>query len=61
MDDGVCPDSSAAAAVTSLKVEPGGKISRTARFFNGSAGSLTREFQFCASVEGSEEANRFGS
>ena len=61
MDDGLYPASSAAAAVTSLKVEPGGKISRTARFFSGSAESLTRASQFVFSAEGSEAASRFGS
>ena len=61
MDDGLYPASSAAAAVTSLKVEPGGKISRTARFFSGSAESLTSAFQLCCSAEVSWVASRFGS
>ena len=58
---GAYPDSRAAADVTSLKVDPGGKTSRTARFFSGSSELFRRESQFAFSADVSWVASRFGS
>ena len=61
MESGTSPSSSAAAAVTSLNVDPGGYTSRVPRFFSGSSSAFSSSSQASRWAARSTVDSRFGS